>query len=189
MTESAGSPLDQLRRSLDAVDSVIGSVRPEQWSAATPCDEWDVQRVVEHLVGLNRLFAAMLEGGAPPPRGDALAAEDLASQFRESSTTLLHAFGQPGVLERSYTSPMGSATGHERLMIRLYDLLAHGWDIARAIGEDAELPYDAAEAALRFALEQVVDDARPGRFKPAQPIADDAPAIERLVAFLGRRLD
>jgi uncharacterized protein (TIGR03086 family) len=71
-------------------------------------------------------------------------------------------------------------------MIRLYDLLAHGWDIARATGQDPELPVDAAEAALRFARDQVVDDARPGRFEPPQPVAEDAPAIERLVGFLGR---
>lgn len=177
-----------LRRSLAAVEVLVENIRPEQWSAPTPCDEWDVHRVVGHLVGMNRVFAAMLEGAAPPTRGDALPAGGLAAVFRESSAALLDAFSQPGVLERTYTSPMGSATGQERLLIRLYDLLAHGWDISQATGQEAHLPDDAAEAALRFAREQVVDDARPGRFKPAQPVADDAPAIERLVAFLGRDL-
>jgi len=188
MTEHSDSPLDQLRGSITAVDVLIGKVRAEQWSATTPCDEWDVAQVTEHLVGMNRVFAAMLEGRPPPERGDASSAEVLAADFRSSSAALLDAFSQPGVLGRSYTSTMGRATGQERLMIRLYDLLAHGWDIARATGQEAKLPDDAAEAALQFARAQILDDARPGRFKPAQPIADDASAIDRLVAFLGRKV-
>ncbi|MGL5808681.1 MAG: hypothetical protein ACRCYQ_01910 [Nocardioides sp.] len=60
---------------------------------------------------------------------------------------------------------MGSATGAERLRIRLYDLLAHGWDLAQATGQPAELPDDVAEESLAFARTQLDD---------------------RLAAFLGR---
>ncbi len=185
--EVPDSSLDQLRRSLAAVDELISNVRADQWSDLTPCEEWDVRRVVEHLVGMNRVFAAMLAGEAPPQRGDELSVDELAAGFRETSAALVQAFEQPGVLERSFVSPMGSATGAERLQIRLYDLLAHGWDIARATGQVVGLPEDAAEDALRFVRGQLSDEARPGRFKTAEPTRDDAPAIDRLVAFLGRQ--
>ena len=88
-------------------------------------------------------------------------------------------FARPGVLERVYHGPLGAATGAERLQIRLYDLLAHGWDLARATGQPAELPEDVAEQSLAFVRVQLTEDARPGRFGPAQPVADDAPAIEQ----------
>lgn len=189
LTESLDSSLDQLRRSFAAVDALIGNIRLEQWSEPTPCDEWDVRRVVEHLVAMNRVFAAMLAGEAPPARRDSPAVEELASEFRQSAASLVQAFERPGVLGRSFAGPLGSATGQERLMIRLYDLLAHGWDIACGTGQEVRLPDDASEAALQFAREQVTDDARPGRFKSAQAVADKAPAIERLIAFLGRRLN
>lgn len=181
------SSLDQLRRSLAAVDELISNVRVDQWLDPTPCDEWDVCRVVEHLIGMNQVFAAMLAGEAAPQRGDEPAVDGLATAFRETSAALVRAFEQPGVLERSFVSPMGSATGAERLQIRLYDLLAHGWDIARATGQPVRLPENAAEDALRFVRGQLSDEARPGRFKPAEPPRDDAPAIDRLVAFLGRQ--
>ena len=75
------------------------------------------------------------------------------------------------------------------MQIRLFDLLAHGWDLARATGQPVELPEDAAELSLKFVRVQLTEDARPGRFGPVQPVAGDAPAIERLVAFLGRPVD
>jgi uncharacterized protein (TIGR03086 family) len=178
--------LDQLRRSLSAVDSLVSHIRPDQWSSPTPCTEWDVCRVVEHLIGMNRVFAAMLAGEAPPQRGEDLAAEALPQAFRESAAALLDAFAQPGSLDRSYPGPLGSATGAERLGIRLYDLLAHGWDIAIATGQPARLPVDAAVDALTFVRGQLSDDARPGRFGPRRNVPDTASAIEKLVAFLGR---
>jgi len=102
---------------------------------------------------------------------------------------LLVAFGQPGVVEREVRGPLGVATGAERLQIRLYDLLAHGWDLAQATGQRFEVPDEVAEQSLAFVRVQVLEQARPGRFGPAQPVADHAPAIERLVAFLGRSVN
>jgi len=107
-------------------------------------------------------------------------------RYRDSAVALHAAFDQPGVLERSYHGPPGTATGAERLQIRLYDLLAHGWDLAQATGQSAELPDDLAEQSLAFVCTQLTDQARAGRFGPARIVAERGPAIERLVAFLGR---
>ena len=186
MHEAVDDPLDQLRRSVVAVDDLISRIRPEQWAAPTPCEQWDVRRLVEHLVGMNLVFAAILADHQVPQRGDDLPAETLPRAFRKSADTLLSAFAQPGVLDRSYIGPLGSATGSERLKIRLYDLLAHGWDLAAATGQPAQLPDDAAQHSLTFVREQLSDDARPGRFGPPQNVPDSAPAIARLAAFLGR---
>jgi uncharacterized protein (TIGR03083 family) len=105
--------------------------------------------------------------------------------YRDSAAKLQAAFAQPGVLQRIYRGPLGEATDAERLQIRLYDLLAHGWDLARATGQPAAPPDDVAEQSLAFVRGQLAEQARPGRFGPAQRFAD--PAIERLVGFLGRR--
>jgi uncharacterized protein (TIGR03086 family) len=180
--------LDQLSRSLAAVGEVISTIRPEQWAAPTPCTEWTLAQVVEHLVGLNRMFAAMLADQPPPPRVGVHDGE-LEPAYRESAATLLAAFSKRGVLERSYHGPLGTATGTQRLQIRLYDLLAHGWDLARATRQPVRLPDDAAETALAFARTQLSEAARPGRFNTADTISDEAPATDRLAVFLGRRAD
>jgi uncharacterized protein (TIGR03086 family) len=168
--------VDQLARAFAAVDDLIARIRAEQWSASTPCSEWTVRQLVAHPIGMNRVFIALLND-EPMPRPAAPPAEaDPVGAFRDSAATLQAAFDRPGVLERTYSVALGAATGAERLQIRLYDLLAHGWDLAQATGQPA----------LGFVRSQLTDQARPGRFAPAQPAADNAPAIERLVAFLGR---
>ena len=146
--------------------------------------------MVNHLIGMNRVFAALLADQPPPPRPPADHAEDdPVGAYRGSAAALLAAFGQPGVLERTYHGPLGTATGAERLQIRLYDLLAHGWDLAQATEQPAGLPEDLAEQSLAFARTQLTGQARPGRFGPAQIVGEQASATERLVAFLGRPVD
>jgi uncharacterized protein (TIGR03086 family) len=136
---------------------------------------------------MNRVFAALLADQPPPPRPSAdHVEENPVSAYRDSAAALQAAFGRPGVLERAYPGPLGTATGAERLKIRLYDLLAHGWDLAQATEQPADLPDDLAAQSLAFARTQLTEQARPGRFGPAQTVAEQAPAIERLVAFLGR---
>ena len=186
MAVPANTLLDQLDRSLAAVGVLTSTIRPEQWALPTPCAEWTVRELVDHLVGMNRVFVALLADEPPPRRRPGAVDEDLALAYRESAAALLGAFSRPGTLDRSYRGPLGVATGAQRLQIRLYDVLAHGWDLARALGQPAQLPEDAAEQALAFARGQIVESARPGRFGPAQDVSADAPAIERLVAFLGR---
>lgn len=179
--------VEQLDRAFDAVAGLIGNIRADQWSAPTPCTDWTVRQVVNHLIGMNRVFVALLADQPPPPRPSADHVEDdPAGAYRGSAAALLAAFGRPGVLERTYHGPLGTATGAERLQIRLYDLLAHGWDLAQATEQPAGLPEDLAEQSLAFAQTQLTGQARPGRFGPAQIVGEQAFAIERLVAFLGR---
>jgi uncharacterized protein (TIGR03086 family) len=181
--------LDRLARSFAAVGDLIEAIQPGQWSTATPCLDWTVHRLVEHLIGKNLVFDAVLGGRPLPQRGAGTPRDQLIGAYRESGARLLAAFGQPGVLDRSYVGPMGAATGAERLKIRMYDLLAHGWDLGQALGRSAELPEDAAEASLAFARADG-RAVRPGGgcFGPPRPVPDAAPAIVRLVAFLGRDL-
>src|SRR5215217_7097334 len=177
---------DDLARACAAVRDLIINIGPEQWAAPTPCSEWDVRRLVAHLTGMNRVFVALLNDEPIPRPPSAVADVDAIGAFEDSAAALQAVFDRPGALERTYVGPLGTATGAERLQIRLYDLLAHGWDLAQATGQPAALPEDLAEQALAFARTYLADQARPGRFAPAQLAADHAPAIERLAAFLGR---
>ncbi len=178
--------VEQLTRALSAVGHLIAGIRDDQWSAPTPCTDWTVHDLVNHLVGVNRVFAVLLSGQAPPDRGAGHLGDNPVGAYRDSGVALQAAFDQPGVLERTYHGPLGAASGAERLHLRIADLLAHGWDLARATGQPAELPEDLAEQALAFTRAQLSTVPRTGRFGPAQTVAGDAPAIDRLVAFLGR---
>ena len=115
--------------------------------------------------------------------------DDPLRAHRDAGAELLAAFGEPNVLEHSFWSPVGTVSGAVLLHLRIAEELVHGWDLARATEQVPALPEDLAEDELAFSRSQLdVNVPRTYRFAEAQPIADDASAIDRLAAFLGRRV-
>jgi uncharacterized protein (TIGR03086 family) len=177
---------DGLARASALTGDLIDGIAADQWTAPTPCTQWSVRDVVNHLVGMNLVFVAMFEDSPMPERGADCLGADPAGAYRLSAVALQAAAARPGVLERSRATPVGVATGAERLQWRIVDLLAHGWDLVQATGLVAELPDDLVAQALTFAQAQLPGQPRAGRFADPQPIRDNAPAIDRLAAFTGR---
>jgi uncharacterized protein (TIGR03086 family) len=178
--------VDGLARASAAVGDLIDRIAADQWIAPTPCTEWTVRDLVNHLVGMNLVFVALFEGEPMPKRGADRLGADPAGAYRRSAAALQAAAARPGVLERSEATPVGVATGEERLRWRIADLLTHGWDLVQATRVVAELPDDLVEQALTFVRAQLPSQPRAGRFADPRPIRDNAPAIDRLAAFTGR---
>ncbi len=186
----ATEPADQLSIALDVTEHLIAAVRDDQWAGPTPCTAWTVRDLVSHVVVGNYAFASILRGERPAAPHEILrSGRDLLSAYRDSAAAVLGAFRQPGVLERVFTVPFGTVPGMVALHLRITEVLVHGWDLSRAIGEPASFPDDLAEQELTFGrgkLADVPSDRSP--FAPPQPVAEDAPAIDRLAALLGRSL-
>ena len=84
--------------------------------------------------------------------------------------------------------PRPAAAGGPRVPgIRITELLGHGWDLARATGQRPQFPDEVAARGLIQARDQLRSRS-PGPFAPERPVADGAPVIDRLAAFLGRRV-
>lgn len=178
--------LDGLGRASAGVGDLIDRIGGDQWTSPTPCTQWSVRDVVDHLVGMNLVFVAMFEEGPMPERGAGRLGADPAGAYHRSAAALQAAAARPGVLEQRQATRVGVATGAERVRWRIADLLVHGWDLAQATGVVAELPGDLAEAALNFVRAQLPSQPRAGRFAEPQPVRGDAPAIDQLAAFTGR---
>ncbi|MFG1793857.1 TIGR03086 family metal-binding protein [Nocardia sp. NPDC049149] len=169
-------------RASEAVGELLVAVRAEQWNAPTPCSAWNVRGVVDHLVGVNLTFAALVEGGPMPARDGEHLGDDPIEAYRTSTASMLAAFARPGVLERDFSG----ATGADRLRLRLADLITHGWDLAQATGIPVELPDELAEQSLFFLEGQLAMRPRGAQFADAQPVDAAASALDRLAAFAGR---
>jgi uncharacterized protein (TIGR03086 family) len=186
--------LHPLATALDGTGRLVAAVTEEQWDLPTPCSDWTVRQLVNHVVGGNRLFTRVLSGEPLPPR-DQLGARaredqlgtDPAAAYAASAADLLSALRAPGVLAGTYTVPAATLPGPAIVHLRTVETLVHGWDLARAIDRPAPFPQDLAEGELAFSrdlLGRIPEGRHP--FGPSQPVDDDAPAIDRLAALLGR---
>ncbi|MBI2755205.1 MAG: TIGR03086 family protein [Chloroflexi bacterium] len=189
--------LEALGRACAATAALVNAVQSDQWSNATPCAEWNARALINHLVRGNRMAAALLRGEQPSRPGStppATAAEQLGddpfSAYSASASELQAAFSRPNVLDGVYQAPVGPVPGATLLDLRITELLVHGWDLAQATGQPARLPEDLAEVELAFARgDRAPRVPRTGHpFGPIQPVPDDAPAIDRLAAYLGRSI-
>lgn len=175
--------LASLALAVARVGQLVDRVAPDQWTAPTPCPEWDVRQLVNHLVNGNLAVAALAGDQAPPGRRAGQLGNDPGSAYRASAAALQVAFAQPGALERTFGSPYGPAPGSVLVHPRITELLVHGWDLARATGQPPGLPDDLAHSELALSLAQLGDaprDALP--IAEPQPVPADAAAIDRLGA-------
>lgn len=171
---------EDFTRASAAIEALIGAVRPDQWDAETPCAEWNLRQLVDHLVEVNYSLAQRFGG----PGADTC--DDPAAAYRRSAQALSDALARPGVLDQTYPGPFAHTTGERQLQVRMADLVTHGWDLAQATGIPADLPLDLVQNALRFVEKLAAAFARSGKFGTPQPVAADAPILDRLAALSGR---
>jgi uncharacterized protein (TIGR03086 family) len=190
------APLDALATALDRTGDLLAGLRADEWSSPTPCTGWTVRDLVNHLVGGNRLFTDALRGVPLPPRevlgrrsGEDQLGGDPVATYRTGAQALLAAVRAPGALDSVLALPAGDLPGPAAVHLRTVELLVHGWDLAAATGRPAPFPDELAAAELGFSrdlLARMPEGRRP--FAPSEPVPDDAPALDRLAALLGRRV-
>jgi uncharacterized protein (TIGR03086 family) len=146
----------QHRRVVDGWISRIAAVGDDQWELPTPCSEWDVRALVNHVVGESLWTAPLLEGKTIAEVGDqfdgdvlgddpAAAASRAAGEALEAAELHLPGGGQ---VHLSY----GDEDMHEYVRQLIADYLIHSWDLAKATGGDTTLDADlVGEVAAWFA--------------------------------------
>lgn len=177
--------IDSLDQTFQHAHRVIGGVRPDQYDEKTPCEEWTVHDLLDHMIGVVAGLGAAAAGSPPTPGGFELST-DPAAQFQQAAASALAAWRSPGVLERVIDGGAGPMPGRVLAGINLIDTATHSWDLATATGQPATLPDEIAAAALEESLATISPEIRPGRFGPEVAASGDAGVTERLVAFLGR---
>ena len=183
--------LDLLSRAGDGFAQRLARVQPDQWTAPTPCTEWDVRALVNHVVGANRRYTMLLHGATAGEVDATRTVDHLGhdpdASFAATAAELNAAFREPGALARTAHHPAGERTGAQLLEMRVLDVAVHTWDLARAIGADESLDPDVTAFALT--LQDTFEAARErGSFAPP-PSKTPAhlSAQGRLLHLLGRR--
>lgn len=181
MTEIA----DRYRRLSAEFAARIAAVPDDAWDAPTPCADWSVRDLVDHVVAAQAIFRGLVGRHTPPV--------DAATEPRAAWATA------SGLVQGDLDDPVRAGTtfeGHfgtqsfEQAVDRFlnFDLVVHGWDLARATGQDDAIDPDDLERVAAGAA--AFGDAMrgPGAFGPEVDPPAGADEQTKLMAFLGRQV-
>ncbi len=175
MTIPTDKTVDLLQAVLTHLALVVGGITEEQLHQPTPCTEFDVEQLRDHVLGWLTNFAA----GFAHPHGQAPSADiagyraptDPAAQVEASADRLDRAI-RAGGAARPLRLGESEMPGDMALGMILWEYQVHGWDLARATGQQWSPPVEAAEESLAFANPVMVPE--------------DAPPLDRLTGLSGR---
>lgn len=182
--------LDAHGRAMRGFDRVVLQVGPQQWQNRTPCTEWDVRDLLNHLVAEQLWVPHLLAGRTLAEVGDRFDDDVLGSDpvgaWSESATAARSAWTSPGARKREVHVTGGVIGAEEYGWQMTLDLAVHGWDLATAIGAPDPIEPDLARRLLDHVTPEIEQWQSAGIFAPPVEVAADAGPSARLVGLLGR---
>lgn len=199
MVNSCEGLLDRFVLSSIGFERRLRAVLPQQWAWPTPCTDWTVRHLVNHMTRGNLNYVRLLQGGTSAEflrlrEADALG-RDPVGAYASSVQECAEAFAAPGVFHRVLDYPLGKVSGGQALAVRTTDTTIHTWDLARAIGADESLDIglvawidDSLEEIYAGLAETPTAVETTYRFfaAPGGPLARDASRQDRLLHRMGR---
>jgi uncharacterized protein (TIGR03086 family) len=186
---------DRYRRRAGAFEQKVAAVRPEQWANPSPCAAWTARDVVDHIVFMHGVMLRPLGRSLTPAPS---VAEDPLAAVRAARADVEAVLGDPALAATECDTPGGRMTMEQHVdAVVSADLPEHGWDLARATGQDDTIDPDDVEAlwAVTTAIPaDVMERYRtPGAFGPGVevfgpevPVPGDASQQDRLLGLIGR---
>jgi uncharacterized protein (TIGR03086 family) len=183
--------LDLHSRALEEFGRRVHAVGPDQWGCPTPCKDWEVRNLVNHLVSEQLWVPPLLAGKRIDDLGDGFAAGDLlgsdpVAAWDAAAAAAQAAFAQAGALERTVHLSYADRPAEEYAREMIFDLVVHSWDLARGISADDSLDPDLVEAVYS-SIEPETDLASSGLFDEPVPVPADSDEQTKLIAFTGRQ--
>ncbi len=181
-------PRELLQRATAQTETLIAAVRPDQAGLPTPCTDWDVHTLVRHMAGAVTRVALVGEGAdalSLPPFTDL--GDDWAAAFRAAAARAQAAWADDAKLDDFFTVPWGKVPGRVAVAGYVREVIAHGWDLAVATGQPAELDPELGAFALEISRRALPADGREGiPFGAVVPAPAGAGVYAQLAAWLGR---
>ncbi len=183
--------VDFFRRSLKEFDTRIREVKDDQWDLPTPCSDWSVRDLVNHIVYEDRWVRPLLEGQTIEQVGDKfegdLLGDDPVAAWAEASAEAMAAIEAEGALDRTVHLSYADEKGTVYIGQLLTDHAIHAWDLARGIGADDELDPELVERLYRESkpMEDMLKSS--GMYGEKIEPPEGADTQTKLLAVMGRR--
>lgn len=170
---------------------LVAGIGADQWDLPTPCREWNVRELVNHVVSGNWWVGELARGRTIEQVGDRLDGDvlepDPVVAYAQSAGAARAAFAEPGALEAPCAVSYGPVPGSVYAGHRIIDVAVHGWDIARATGQDDTLDPELVAGCAAIVEPQLDLLKGSGVFATDVEAPAGADDQTRLLAHLGRR--
>ncbi|MGH9136098.1 MAG: TIGR03086 family metal-binding protein [Acidimicrobiales bacterium] len=178
---------DQALRSTHAI---VAAVKQDQWTDPTPCTEWDVRALINHIVAENFWVEPLVAGRTIDDVGDRydgdVLGRDPVVTYDSSARAASHAFHRPGAMDAPVAVSYGPVPGRVFARHRILDVVIHGWDVAKATGQPTDIESDLLDACWRIVERERDDLQESGYFGEEVAVPDGADTQTKLLAILGR---
>lgn len=175
------------------VARLVAGVTERQLDDVTPCPAYAVHHMLGHIGGLAVAFrdAGRKNLGARTDTSPDTAVPDIAPDWRgtlpKALDELVEVWRDPAAWEGETRAGGVTLPGTVAGAVVADELVVHGWDLARATGQEYEPDPAALHASYGFLAAAAQDPGRGGGvFGPVVPVPDDAPLLDRLIALSGR---
>jgi uncharacterized protein (TIGR03086 family) len=176
-----------------SVVEVVNNVKPDQLGAPTPCSDWDVRTLVNHLMFWSAFRSELAARKQTAPEDDPITEQtdftrepDWATTFQTQLRKATSAWAEPGATDGETGLAGGSMAAPVIGMMMVGELVMHGWDLAVATGQRLEVDEEVV-AAVHEATAAMADQGRSyGVFADEVTVPDDASPLDRVLAISGR---
>ncbi len=177
------------RRASESFVQRARTIGPDQWSGSTPCTEWDVRMLVNHVAGEYLWVPEMLAGRTIAEVGDRLDGDVLGSDplqtLINASKAALAALDGPGALDTVTHLSFGDLPAREYVKQMAIDSVIHSWDLANGVGVDASLDPELVDFCYTDLQLSAAEWRGAGVFGPETTPSDESNQA-RLLALTGR---
>ena len=185
-----------LRPAAERLGALVAGVPDDALGNSTPCPDYQLGDLLDHLGGLAMAFTAAAtktfgDGAPQGPSGDASRLEDgWRARIQADLEGLADAWRDPGAWEGMTQAGGVDLPGEVAGLVALDELVVHGWDVARASGQDFTCDEASLEAVHGFVSQfsgPGQEAAREGLFGPEVEVPEGAPLLDRVVGMTGRQ--
>ncbi|HEV7647936.1 MAG TPA: TIGR03086 family metal-binding protein [Actinophytocola sp.] len=173
--------------------AVVRNVKPDQLDARTPCPDWDVRTLVNHLMFWSAFRSELAARKQQAPADDPITEEtdftarhDWPEAFATQLDKAVAAWGEPGAAEGETGLAGGSMPARMIGMMMVGELVVHGWDLARATGQRIDTDPVVLEAVHEMTAAMGEQGRKMGAFGEEVAVPGDAPMLDQLLGRSGR---
>jgi uncharacterized protein (TIGR03086 family) len=180
--------VDALDNSYARSTTLVAGIDAAQLARPTPCDDWDVRAVLDHLVGATWMFTLANQGQTVGEDTRGVADDGAGAALGAAAAANLASWRTPGAFDGERIFPFGAFPASAAAMMNLSEVVVHTWDIAVALDADTTIDPGIAKMLDEFYAAISLDPYRAhGAFGPEITVDAGVSHADRLLAQLGRR--